>query len=354
MIIVRAIYAVLPIVLFAGGCSPSPKRVEAKADAPIADSGFTSGAAVRITGLVRAVRVFSIQTPQIAQVMQAGPMGNRLTLVTLAPNGARVNQGDVLAEFDNTRQLDEVLEVEAKFDDLGHQVKQKAAQNQSEVEKRVSELKQAEADLSKALIQLQKGPVLADVERAKNEIKAAGARERVASLNKSHESRVRAEAAALKILELQQERQKVALDRAKANTERLVVKAPLGGMVALENIWKGGTMGHPREGDQLWPGQPLLKIFDPSEMVVDAQVGEPDNARLVAGTKARAQLDAYPGLAFDAVFESASPVATTAIGSPVKNFRARFRLMSTDPRLLPDLSAALIVIPHENSEAQGK
>ena len=43
-----------------------------------------------------------------------------------------------------------------------------------------------------------------------------------------------------------------------------MIKAPLGGMVALENIWKGGTMGHPLEGDQLFPGQSLMKIFDPS------------------------------------------------------------------------------------------
>jgi multidrug resistance efflux pump len=297
---------------------------------------------IRITGLVRAVRVYSILTPQIAQIM-VGAGNNRLTLVTLSPNGSRVKEGDLLAEFDSTRQQDEVLEVEAKHDELGHQVKQKAAQNQSDAEQRLSELKQAEADLQKAEIQLKKGPILADIEKRKNEIKAESSRARYESLQKSHASRLRAEAAALRILELQQQRQRVTLDRAKANMDKLIVKAPLGGMVALENIWKGGTMGHPREGDQLWPGQPLLKIFDPSEMVVNAQVGEPDNARLKPGMKARVYLDAYPGVVFEATFESASPVATTAIGSPVKNFLARFRLQGSDPRLLQDLSAAVVV-----------
>jgi HlyD family secretion protein len=297
---------------------------------------------IRITGLVRAVRVYSIQTPQISQIT-AGPGNNRLTLVTLAPNGAKVKEGELLAEFDNTRQHDEVLEVDAKHDELGHQVKQKAAQNRSDAEKRLSEVKQAEADLQKAEIQLKKGPILADIDRRKNEIKAESARARFDSLQKSHDARVRAEAAALRILELQQTRQRVTLDRAKTNMDKLMVKAPLGGMVALENIWKGGTMGHPREGDQLWPGQPLMKIFDPSEMIVHAQVGEPDNARLKPGMKARVHLDAYPGVVFRATFESASPVATTAIGSPVKNFLARFRLEGSDPRLLPDLSAAVVI-----------
>jgi hypothetical protein len=36
-------------------------------------------------------------------------------------------------------------------------------------------------------------------------------------------------------------------------------------------------------------------------------------------------------------------VATTALGSPIKQFSARFRLEETDPRLLPDLSAAVII-----------
>jgi multidrug resistance efflux pump len=266
-------------------------------------------------------------------------------LVRLAENGSRVKEGDLLAEFDNTKQLDEALEAEAKFDDLGHQARQKAAENLSDAEKRVTDLKQAEADLTKALIQLKKGPILSDIDRTKNEIKAASARAQVASLQKSHQSRLKAEAAALRILELQRDRQQVALERAKANAGKLVIKAPLGGMVALENIWKGGTMGHPLEGDQLFPGQSLMKIFDPSQMTVDAQVSEPDGATLLPGMKAKVELDAYPGPTFDAVFESVSPVATTALGSPVKSFRARFRLTSTDPRILPDLSAAVVVQP---------
>jgi multidrug resistance efflux pump len=289
------------------------------------------------------VRVSSVLSPQVAIITQGG--SNRLTLVTIVANGARVNKDDVLAEFDSTRQEEETLEVEAKADDLGHQVLQKAAQNLSEAEKRVSEIKQAEADLSKALIQLKKGPVLAEVVRQQNEIKAEAAKARVASLKKSHEARLRTEAAGLRVIELQRDRQRIMLERSKGNAAKLVIKAPLAGMVALENIWKGGTMGHPREGDQLWPGQPLLKIFDPSEMFLDAQVGEPDGARLKPGVRAKVQLDAYPGLAFEAVYESGSPVATTAIGSPVKNFHTRFRLLSTDPRLLPDLSAAAVVTP---------
>ena len=316
-------------------CKQTPTVVRAAASARATQAPTSK--AIRATGLVRAVKVSSIQVPQIAG------QGGRMTLVRLVPNGTHVKQGDTLAEFDRTKQLDDALEAEAKFDDLGHQVRQKVASNRSDAEKRLGDLKQAEADLAKAEIQLKKGPILSDIDRAKNEAKAESARARVASILKIHEHRMKVEAAALRIIELQQDRQKVAWERATSNAEKLIVKAPLAGMVALENIWRGGSMGHAQEGDQLWNGQPMLKLFDPTEMEVHAQIGEPDGAALKPGTKARVRLDAYPEVEFEGRFESASPVASSALGSPIKNFAARFRLIGTDPRLLPDLSAAVVI-----------
>ena len=320
------------------GCSRSKNVVNASSG--LQEQSPAPPPLVRITGLIRAVRVHSIQVPQIA-----GAQGNRITLVTVAPNGTTVRQGDTLAEFDNTKQLDDALEAEAKFDDLTHQAAQKAAQNRSDAAVRLADLKQAEVDFGKAEIQLKKGPILNEIDRIKNEAKAESAKALVESLQKSHAAHVRAEAAALRVLELQRDRQRVALERAKTSAEKLTVRAPLGGMVALENVWKGGSMGHAQEGDQLFGGQPLLKIFDPSEMVVDTQVGEPDGTRLTHGLRARVRLDAYPDMELDAAFVSSSPVAVTALGSPVKNFTARFRLLKVDPRLLPDLSAAVIIQP---------
>lgn len=70
-------------------------------------------------------------------------------------------------------------------------------------------------------------------------------------------------------------------------------------------------------------------------------VGEPDGATLTPDAKAEVRLDAYPQLVFTAHFQSVSPVATSAVGSNIKSFAARFRLDQTDPHLLPDLSAAI-------------
>ena len=86
-----------------------------------------------------------------------------MTLTKLIANGSQVKEGDLIAIFDSTQQTDLAREASAKYEDFGHQVEQKQAQNRADAEKRTSELRQAEADLAKAEIELKKGPVLAEI-----------------------------------------------------------------------------------------------------------------------------------------------------------------------------------------------
>ncbi|HUE21706.1 MAG TPA: efflux RND transporter periplasmic adaptor subunit [Bryobacteraceae bacterium] len=292
-----------------------------------------------MTGTVQAVHFFTFQVPQI------GGQNGRVTLTTIIANGVRVKSGDVLAEFDRTQELDNARDAKAKFDDLSHQVEQRQAQNRADAAKRASDLQAAEADLAKAELELRKGPLLSEIDRLKNEVKAEAAREHVSSLKKSSGFHDQADAAAVRILELQRDRQKVGLDRALSNAEKLQVHATLDGMVSLENVWRNNSMGKAQEGDQLYPGQPMIRLFDPSEMEVRAQVGEPDDVALTPGCRATVRLDAYPDLTFEARMISASPVAASAMGSPIKTFSAIFRLEKSDPHLLPDLSAAVVLEP---------
>ena len=148
-------------VLSQTACSPSAavQPVEPK---PAAALPTAKGRQIRATGTVQAVRASTIQVPHIRQ-----QEGGRLTLLKLVPNGVQVNAGDVLAEFDATKQIDAAREAKAKYEDLAQQVKQKQAEIRSEAEKRLADITQAEADLAKAEIQLKKGPVLNEILRLK-------------------------------------------------------------------------------------------------------------------------------------------------------------------------------------------
>jgi len=333
-----------PLLLLAGlACktAPGPAPAAVRPAAP-ATAGPSS---VRATGKVRAVREFTVQVPQIS-----GASG-RLTLTKILPSGSKVEPGDVLAEFDATQQSDNARDAQAKVDDFNHQIEQKKAENRANTESRASEYQTAQADLAKAELQLRRNPTLSDIDRDKNEVKAQAARARLASLKISHAHRTQSDLAALRILELKRDRQQVALDRASTNVTRLQIRAPHAGMVALESIWRGGdSQGPPQEGDQIYQGQALLRLFDPSEMEVHTALGEPDGALLTPNAQAQIRLDAYPGVLFPARLLSMSPVATSDLGSPIKRFQARFLITQQDPRLLPDLSAAVLIFRPEAAQ----
>jgi HlyD family secretion protein len=254
-----------------------------------------------------------------------------------------VRPGDVIAEFDDTSQVRLARDAASKYDDLLHQVEQKKAEHVTNAEKRALELVQAQADLRKAEIDIRKGPILSQIEQQKNQVKLQEAQAHVASLRCSGRAHDTAEEAETQILELQRDRQKIALDRAGNNMRKLTIRAPIGGMIAIQNVWRQGAMGHAAEGDQLWPGSPIARLFDPSEMEVDVNISEADRAVLSHLRKATIHLDAFPSVVLSAHFDSASPVATSNLGVPVKNFAGRFVIDQSDPHVLPDLSAAVDV-----------
>lgn len=335
---VRRVWQIGLLAAMAGllSCGPTtPDRVQAQVAQPTPAS---KTATIRTTGTIQALESYSVRVPQISG------QSSRVTLTGLIPNGTKVGPNEIIAEFDRTAIQDEVIATEAKLAETAQQVSEKQAQIRSDRAKRESAMAEARAELQKAQLQLRKGPILSEIDRLKNEAKAKTAMERLASLEKSGQFRSQAEEASLKGLQLKRERQQVTLERLKSNLEKLVIRSPHAGMVALENVWKSGSMGPPQEGDQLWPGQPVLRLFNPEKMVVDASVNESDSAGMKPGVKAKLYLDAYPGAEFQAELVTASPIAVAGLDSPVRSFSARFKVLSEDRRLLPDLSAAIEIL----------
>ena len=274
--------------------------------------------------------------------------GGRLTLVKLAPNGATVKDGDVIAEFDRTQQLDNAREAQARFDDLSHQVEQRQAQNRADAAKRDGRVAAGPKPTSPRR--------RSSCAKARCWPKSSGCRTRcgwkpprahVASLQEVDEVARRGRrrrAAHSRTAARPPEGQPGA--RACSNADKLQVKAPLAGMVALENIWKGGSMGQAQEGDQLWPG-PGADAHLRSVRDGGAAGGRRARRRRAGGQARRRRCGWTPTRTWSSAahFDSASPAAASALGSPIKTFAARFRLERTDPHLLPDLSAAVVIEP---------
>ena len=200
--------------------------------------------------MLEAVRSTRVSVPQVT-----GPTF-RMTLTQIVRNGATVAKGDLIAEFDPLEQLDQARQSAARYDDLSHQTRQREADNAANVEKRRLEREQAEADLCQGSTRCQqRHRWLATSRHSRTRFASTKAEARVESLGRTHPQEERADRAALRILELQRDRQRAAHDRALANLEKLRVKAPLAGMVALATFYNNGSMVRPQVGRSTEPEQ---------------------------------------------------------------------------------------------------
>lgn len=290
---------------------------------------------VRVTGQTLATQSFTVRVPRFRH------SGGDLTLTHIITNGATVHKGDVLVRFDETVEVQNAQAALAQFDDLSHQVQDKMAQNRSAAEQRAAALQAAEAALGKAQLELRKAPILSTIDAKTDQVNVDDATAQIASLKRSNHQHDLADAAALKILILQRDQQNREYQRANTAVQEMTIRAPLSGMVALIPSWHNGTFARPQEGDQLWGGGPLLRIFSPTGMEVQAAISEADGGLLTPGLPALVHLDAYPNAQFHARFNSVSPVATAPMDSPVHSYSALFSLQENDPRIMPDLSAAV-------------
>src|SRR5262245_27854375 len=137
--IVRQLAVVLCAVGLAACSRPAPTTAQAASSGNVPTTQPRGKRGVRLTGTVQAVHFSKVLVPAIFG------RGGSLTLTRIIPNGSKVKEGDLIAEFDATTQIDEGRDAQAKFDDLGHQAEQRRAQNRADAEKRASDLKQAEA-----------------------------------------------------------------------------------------------------------------------------------------------------------------------------------------------------------------
>ncbi len=91
------------------------------------------------------------------------------------------------------------------------------------------------------------------------------------------------------------------VELAQAKVDECIIKAPFSGIITSVYV-RPGDLTHLSS-----PRMPLLKIIDPTSLVVRAGLPESRAAFMTKGTKVTVELDAYPGRKFNAVIERIHP-----------------------------------------------
>ena len=293
---------------------------------------------IRITGTTEAVHAYVVQAPRLAGV------SSRMVLVKLAHAGTRVHQGDVLAEFDQQDQLKQFRDSQADYLDFLDKIKKQEADNAADLAKDQTDLKAAEDEYQKSQLEMKKNEIVSRIDADRNRLMLEQDQATVKQLRETFDLKERARQTQLKDLEIQRDKARAQMLHAQTNAQRMVIHSPLNGLVVLNATWKSGSFGLPQEGDEIYPGWSFMQVVDPSAMQVTARANQVDFPFIRPGQRVEVRLDAFPDLALQGTVGYLGAIATGSTLSPaVHSFNVTFAVQGSDPRLLPDLSAAVDV-----------
>jgi HlyD family secretion protein len=330
-----AIVVLLPIIL----ALVTRTRSTGPGNQSVQSTLITPGQVLRLKGTTEAVQARAILAPLLA-----GQSVPTLTIIHLTAAGTRVKQGDLLVEFDRQAQMRDFVDKQADYAKLVDQVLGEQAKENSARAKDETELKTAEDNLRKTEFEMQKTEIVSRIDAEKNQENLDEAKATYDQLRETFDLKRKAAQAAIRILEIQRDRTQQTMLHAHANADLMQIRSPLDGVVVLNTIWKQGTMGEVQEGDQIRPGVPFMQVVNPAAMQVRVMANQQDFPSLQVGQTAKVRLDAYPDLVFPAKLEQLAPIGEGGdFSSKLRSFVVVVSITGNDPKLMPDLSAAVDV-----------
>jgi HlyD family secretion protein len=123
--------------------------------------------------------------------------------------------------------------------------------------------------------------------------------------------------------------------------EHTTLKAPIPGMVVLQEDFRGTERRKPRPGDIALQDRPLVYLPNISRMIARTTIREVDLHQIKAGVPATVTVDAYPGLRLKGAVDFVGIMARDKPGSSGadKFFDVTIAITDTDARLRPGMTA---------------
>ena len=275
-------------------------------------------------GELRAVRSVTLTAPNLFSTVQ---------VTRLAALGSLAKEKDLVVEFDDSERRAAMEETLLEVEQTDEQIKKALADQQMRANQDEVDLLRARYAVRRSELEVQRNPILSEIDRKKNNLNLKEATQRLKQLESDIQSRRAQAQAELAVLREQRNKSMIDVGREKQRIAQAKVLAPMGGLVALRPNRQGGMffgqqMPDLREGDTVFPGMQIADVLDLSELEVVAKVGELDRANLRDGQDVLLRLDAFPDQTFNGKIKSMSGTATTNVwsGDPGKKFDIVFSM----------------------------
>ena len=201
----------------------------------------------------------------------------------------------MVAEFDRQYMLLRLDDYRAGVAQLEADIKKMKAQLAVVMDSQHQKERAAKAALDKAVLDLKTIEVRSAIESESFKLAADEAKAKYDQAVQETKLVAASQQAQIRAAEIDFQQGKIELQRSENNAERMVLKAPLDGMVVMQSLFRGGDMGQIRQGDQVRSGMFFMSIVDPTSMVLNAKVNQVDSEQLRLGQKAEVLIRRLPG-----------------------------------------------------------
>jgi RND family efflux transporter MFP subunit len=293
---------------------------------------------VQFRGEVKAMKSVTISAPA-----EAGD----LEIVKIAANGTQLKQGDTIVEFDKTKTEQELAQYRSTLKSAQAEIEQARAQARLKEEEDVTAVMKARYDVEAAKLDASKQEIVSRIEGAEAKLKVADAEQKLHEMEEKLKSDRAVNKATIESKTQASEKAAYDVQRAERALTKMILRAPLAGMISLVPVWRPEGEVPFKPGDRAWPGAPMAELPDVSSLRISARVDETERGRIAIKQSVTAQLDAIPDRQFTGNIEQISTIATIdfSAGWPIpRNFNLEIALDQADTRLKPGMTAQLTVV----------
>ena len=297
---------------------------------------------VRVSGQTSSREFVNITAPRLM-----GPEANRpLIILKLVPSGVMVKKGDLLLEIDGQSLADHIDDVHSTVLQAEADVRKRQAELAVEWENLQQSVRLAKAEVDKLRADARAAEVRTAIDQELIKLAIEEAEAKYRQLLEEVKLKEQSQASELKILGYTRERHTRHRDRHKRDIARFTITSPIDGMAVVQTVWRGGEFMPIGEGDQVSPGQLIVKVVNPRAMQIEAWINQADSGSFRLGQEARVTLDAYPGLTLRGKIDSIGAIAVGGSRQQafIRNIPVRIRVLEQHEKLIPDMSAAADVV----------
>lgn len=275
-----------------------------------------------------------------------GNVRHSMRIKELVADGALVEEGELLVQFDTSDAEERVIQRQDELDNANAEFVGTTARIESKMKELKNNLISQQYTYEQAKIRFEMLKFEAESRRREGELNLKKAGLALKQAETKIESQIIIDQADLAKAAVRVKQAEMRYNQAVGQLNALTINSPKAGFVVLHEVYNRSTRTHEKVkvGDSPHRRMPLVSIPDLSTMIVKTTINEVDIRRVETGQQASLTLDALPGAVYHGVITNIGTLAHRNEGTDTKVFDVEITIDNTDERIKPGMTAQCSII----------